>query len=299
MITARYPIDKQCLILNSTNKAILEKKFGKSFEKLQRHTHQGSVRSTGLSDFIDKKIGELAFPSYAIYQASDDYHRKRFEAVGKEYDYQPLFHIENGCIIELPMTYDCSNDLADAMERKMNFLDTMKKALGEEYKEENFEKHVDFGSYDFSYINELLEFLHKEFKQYYSSTGFLSVFLDYKDEETYGENKMINYPYPKAFFLSEIETHLQTGYNLNTDELYVGLLDNMYIEGRYWDRYYEVEFSETNFRKKPTSMNYKTMVNLVKQDFKEHFALTRRNDENPVLPVYFDYRKELPQKAFD
>lgn len=294
MITAKYPIDKKCLILNSTNRKALEKKFGKPFHKLKEYKHNDSVRSSGLYEFIEKKIGKLAYPSYACYQSMDDYHRKRYEVMGQKYDFPPTFHIENACIIELPISYDSSHDLADAMERKMNFLETMKRSLGEKYNEENFEKYVDFGSFDFSYINDLLSFFYSEFKDHYSSTGFLPIFIDYKDEESSSNTGMIEYPFPKAFFLSEIESHLRTNYNVDTEELYFGLQDDLYIEGRYWERYFECQFAETNFQEKPVSDNFKAMVNLVWEDFEDHFILTERNDENYVLPVYFDYYKHNP-----
>lgn len=233
MIEAKYPLNK-CLILNHDNLYQLETEFGQDFNDLiNRKGPQNQNRTSGLYDFVDRKIGKLAFPSYACYQSAHDYQIKKY---GKELAGREMFHTENGCVIELPISYDSSNDLAEHVELKMNYMNQMKKILGKKFKEEDHEKHVDFGSSDFSYINELLSFLHSKFSEHYVD-GKLSVFLDYKDEENWNEEvstkpDFIDYPYPKAFYLSEIEKHLQDDYGLDTTELYQGLLDDMYIEGR-------------------------------------------------------------------
>lgn len=294
MIEAKYPLNK-CLILNHDNRTELEEEFGQDFNDLiNRKGPQNQNRTSGLYDFVDRKIGKLAFPSYACYQSAHDYQIKKY---GKEIAGRPMFHTENGCVIELPASYDSSHDLAEHVELKMEYMSQMKKILGKKFKEEDHEKHVDFGSSDFSYINELLSFFHSKFSEHYVD-GKLSVFLDYKDEENWNADRetktnLVDYPYPKAFYLSEIENHLQNDYGMNTSELYQGILDDMYVEGRYWERFFYSEFSATNFRDKKYSKNYVDMVNLIKVDFKDHFVKNWRFEDNQrVLPIYIDYRKD-------
>lgn len=289
MITAKYPLEK-CLILNYDNLNILEKEFGKSFRKLKNRKSTHGERHDGMYEFIDEKVKKLTFPSFACYQSA---HLAQIKRYGKKNAGPAMFHIENGCVIQLPISYDATHDLAEAVEKKMNFLNMMKEMLGKKFKEEDFEKHVDHGSTDFSWINELLSFLHNKFPEYYID-GKISIFIDYKDEENWsGSKELVDHPYPKAFYLSEIETLLQD-LGIKTSDLYETILDNMYIEGRYWERFFYWELTEENFRKKKVSLNYRKALTAVKQILKDHIVSHERYDDDALLlPIYIDYYKDI------
>lgn len=286
MIHKKYPVKAKCLLLNFANLQLLQKEFGKDFSELA--TFNGTYKKhSGLFDFVTDKIKHLSFPKLACYQVAYEFDKRR----NPKYAYEQ-FHTENACLIELPKHFDTKNDFADAVERRANFFSTMKEFMGKKYDEKKLEENVEFGTTDFGYINELLGFLHTKFSEYYSLEDKLPIFLDLKDECYWLKNSesVIDYPFPQAYFLSDIEKHLQDDYGLDTSELYQWVINGMYIEGRYWERYYNWKPETENFRKQKASTNVQTMIGLILQDFK--LELDSFHKVNG-LPLYVDYYKEI------
>lgn len=211
----------------------------------------------------------------------------------------------------LPASYDSKNDYADHIERRISFLIKAVKTLKQsgagkediEDFENKFGTHVDFGPNDYSKVNPALDIIYQEFKDYYVD-GKLRVY----NPETRDSDGYVGFDYPHKYkheylrpngviFLSELEKWLDENYGLKDDQLYEFIVNNRYIEGRYWERVLsfdvedddETKLKRENFGKygmEPTKTILK-ILDVIENEFEVQ--------GNPYegFPVFVDYYKHV------
>jgi hypothetical protein len=220
----------------------------------------------------------------------------------------------------LPISYDSSNDAADADKSKKNFLDKMRdfaKQMGKD--EDQFvkdaEKNVRFGPTSYEWANNYLKIIHDKLGQYYKD-GKLRVWLP-KDTD-YDAWEGMDYPHKYnivgdldrpngVYYLSNIEKYIDDKYGIKDDLFYKFIIDNEYIEGRYWERVWSLtteytsegkgakdKLKKSNFGKygmEPTE-NILHMLNIIEKDFGDEISGT----DYEGFPIYIDYYKEVGSK---
>lgn len=271
-IQTKLPIDYRCVIFNSEFDETSLKEFGKYPTEL----FEKDDRSYGIFNFIDEKIRTVKFPNYPSYVAEHDYqvrsHGKKFAT--------DRFYVESQSVVMLPKTYDNSNDNLEHKKKKLKFIKSMEE-FGHKITGGAL-KHVHFGTSDFGWVNEFLSYLYDKYKQHYIN-GYLPIFNDFKDE-CYWIKNQVDFPYPKAYYLSDIERYLNTDYDIDTDDLYEWVCKNIYIEGRYWERFFDYNPTLKLFNGTKASKNVEASIGLIKAE------LDFDGDE---FPIFIDYYKEI------
>jgi hypothetical protein len=296
----KYPVEK-CLDFYSAVK-LLEQKYKIDTTNLQPNVKtNNSYHDFNFYDFMTEKLGAKAeiFPVYAYHHASADSQRERY---GKEHVHTEVI-LERYSMWEIPESYDSKLDLADFHEKKIQYMEYMKKLLGKKFKEEDHEKHVNFGPQDYGWANIFLELLHKEFSEYYRD-GKIRVWEDEGDSGFDDGKKIWDYPWEKCYFYTDIVKYCDEKYGFNDDnnEFYEWILDSNYIEGRYWERPFSIADAEgegskllprRTFDKKKASETVEHFLNILEKDFSEGFT-KNAYDENAFY-VYMNKRVPFKQ----
>ena len=266
--------------------------------------------STSFFDFCFKKCSkDVVFPNRKDNVGWDDSRYDEF--------------IFGESVFLLPESYDSSRDAEESIQKKKNFLDKMRdfaKEMGKSKEEqdkfvEDAEKHTRFGPDSFESNNKALKVIHDELGQYYKD-GKLRVWLP-KDRD-YDAWEGYDYPHKYnvvgdldrpngVYFLSDIEKYIDDRYGIKDDLFYQFIINNEYIEGRYWERVWSLttEFTsegegakdklkKSGFGKwgmEPTE-NILHMLNIIEKDFGDEIQGT----EYEGFPIYIDYYKKVESK---
>ena len=219
----------------------------------------------------------------------------------------------------LPETYDASNDDDEFKKKKSDFLDKMREYAEEIYdtKEEQDKfvqdagTHVNFGPSGYEWVNPALKVIHDKLGQYYKD-GKLRVWFP-KDRD-YDSWEGMDYPHKYnvvgdldrpngVYFLSDIEKYIDDKYGIQDELFYKFIIDNQYIEGRYWERVWSLstedengkdtgnKLQKSNFDEwgmEPTE-NILHMLNIIEKEFGDEINST----DYEGFPIYVDYFKEV------
>jgi hypothetical protein len=222
----------------------------------------------------------------------------------------------------LPMSYDPSNDVVEATQKKKNFLNTMRnyaiqmgKSKAEQDKfVQDAEKNVNFGPSGYDWVNPSLKAIYDELGQYYKN-GKLRVWFP-KDRD-YDPWEGVDYPHKYnvvsdldrpngVYYLSDIEKYIDDKYGISDDLFYKFIIDNQYIEGRYWERVWSLsteddsgkdsgnKLQKSNFDEwgmEPTE-NIVHILNIIEKDFGDEIKST----DYEGFPIYVDYYKKIEPK---
>ena len=163
--------------------------------------------------------------------------------------------------------------------------------------------------------NIALKAIHDELGQYYKD-GKLRVW--YPKDTDYEPWIGMDYPHKYnvvghlarpngVYYLSDIEKYIEYKYDIKDDLFYKFIIDNEYIEGRYWERVWSLtteftsegkgsksELKKSDFGKygmEPTE-NILHMLNIIEKDFGNEIQGT----EYEGFPIYIDYYKKIKSK---
>lgn len=238
-------------------------------------------------------------------------------------------------IFEIPESFDTSNDFADSIEKRTSFKARMRDLLKHKYRtdaewdkyEKDLDKHVNFGADSFEWVNQVLKLIHDDFKQHYVN-GKLRVWMpqdmDYewepKDQCPFArphEMDVVGNHFRKdgVYFYSDLVKYFKDKYGVDDDGFYEFIVENEYIEGRYWERVWSLREDEKNPGKlgrklahyqkidKKTykhgmdaseSENVEHILNIIEKDFADDFV---KSDYCGPFEIYLDIKK--PVKKFD
>ena len=223
----------------------------------------------------------------------------------------------------LPISYDGSNDAVEAVQKKKSFLDNMRdfaRQMGKSKAEEDkfvqdAEKHTNFGPSGYDWINPALKVIHDKLGQYYKN-GKLRVWFP-KDRD-YDPWEGMDYPHKYnvvgdldrpngVYFLSDIEKFIDDKYGIKDKLFYKFIIDNQYIEGRYWERVWSLgtehlegrggsknKLQKSNFGEygmEPTE-DILDMLNIIEHEFGDEIQST----DYEGFPIYIDYYKKVEPK---
>ena len=167
-------------------------------------------------------------------------------------------------IFLIPEYYDPKNDELDYIEKKENFFNNMINLVKnrkteeelEEYKKD-LEKHVKFGPASWGWINPALKVIHDELGEHYKD-GKLRAWMP--SDRDYKHWNGLDYPHKYnvvgdpdhpngVYYLSDIEKYIEYKYDLKDNDLYNFIIDNEYIEGRYWERVWSFSIDDKGSNK--------------------------------------------------
>lgn len=249
--------------------------------------------NTGFCDFCFKKCsGNLMFPNKKDMDNSS---------------YKDFIFGES--VFLLPEKYDSSDDLKNYNKIKKDYLDKMLDfsiKMGKSSKEQeefvkNAEKHTNFGPNNYDWVNKSLKILHDKLGEYYKD-GNLRVWFPFDADDDGWE--IYDYPHrydtnldrPNGiYYLSDIEKYIDDKYGIKDDLFYDFIINNNYIECRYWERVWSLRIENNTLKKRnfgkygmePTE-NITHILNIIEKDFK--------NDINGEFPIYIDYYKKIELK---
>ena len=221
----------------------------------------------------------------------------------------------------LPESYDASGDGEESIQKKKNFLDKMRdfaKEMGKSKEEQDkfvsdAETHTNFGPSGYESANPALKVIHDELVQYYKD-GKLRVWFP-KDRD-YDAWEGYDYPHKYnvvghldrpngVYLLSDIEKYIDYKYGIKDDLFYQFIINNEYIEGRYWERVWSLStadesgedsinklqksgFVSGSFGMEPTE-NILHILNIIEKDFEIQSV------DCEGFPIYIDYYKKIEQ----
>ena len=223
----------------------------------------------------------------------------------------------------IPESYDPKDDFANATLQKATFLQKMKDMMKWKYKtqeemdkfESDLENNVHFGNTDWGWINPALKIIHDRLGSHYKD-GKLRVWMP-KDRD-YDPWVGVDYPHKYnvvgdldrpngVYYLSDIEKYIQDKYGISDELLYKFVIDNQYIEGRYWERVWSFSTEElsheggsknklqkSNFGQygmEPTE-NITHILNILENEFGDEI----KSSDYEGFPVYIDYYKKVEPK---
>lgn len=264
--------------------------------------------SNSFFDFCFKKCSkEILFPNRKDNVCWDDSRYDEF--------------IFGESIFLIPESYDSSGDAEEAIQKKKNFLDKMRdfaKEMGKSKVEqdkfvEDTEKHTKFGSSSFESNNIALKVIHDKLGQYYKGDKLRVWFPKDRDYEPWiGMDYPHKYEYDcrveahpnGVYYLSDIEKYIEYKYDIKDDLFYKFIIDNQYIEGRYWERVWSLSTEDKNgkdmgnklqksgfgnYGMEPTE-NILHILNIIEKDF------DIKSTECNGFPIYIDYYKKIESK---
>jgi len=259
----KYPIDK-CLdlqlVLNELYRfhGINARQFDVKYDKYTQ-------------DIIDW-IGSNLTPILPKYTRSKYNHHKEIDMYGEEESIE-YKSIEFDSCYELPISVDTSKDEELYQQKVEDF----KRKTG--IKDEMIAK-INFGGRSQEWVNIILEKIHSLYKEHYKN-GKIKVWFSKKE---YSRDKEIfDYPINKCYMLSELEEFLDD-LGLDTSEFYEWILDNEYIEGRFW----EINISY-NLEKSDTGLKISENIKKINECLKQIYKIDR-------LDIYIDYYKKYEIK---
>jgi len=109
-----------------------------------------------------------------------------------------------------------------------------------------------------------------------------------------------------VYYLSDIERYIDDKYGIKDDLFYQFIINNQYIEGRYWERVWSLSTEDKNgkdtgnilqksnfgeYGMEPTEDIFH-MLNIIQQDFGDEIKST----DYEGFPIYIDYYKKVEPK---
>ena len=250
---------------------------------------------------------------------------KDIEGWSKEGQNDPRYEkfIFGESVFLLPISYDPSGDKEEYKNKKKNFYDKMRdfaRQMGKSQSEEDkfmkdLEKNVNFGPSGYDWANTFLKIIHDKLGQYYQN-GKLRVWFP-KDSD-YDPWEGMGYPHKYnivgdlenpngVYYLSDIEKFIDDKYGISDDLLYKFVIDNQYIEGRYWERVWSFptenrkdgggspnKLQKSGFGKwgmEPTE-NILHILNIIEKEFGDEI----NGNDYGGFTVYVDYYKKVDPK---
>lgn len=250
---------------------------------------------------------------------------KDIEGWSKEGQNDPRYEkfIFGESVFLLPISYDPSGDNEEYKNKKKSFYDKMRdftRQMGKSQSEEDkfmkdLEKNVNFGPSGYDWANTFLKIIHDKLGQYYQN-GKLRVWFP-KDSD-YDPWEGMDYPHkynivgdlenPNGiYYLSDIEKFIDDKYGISDELLYKFIIDNQYIEGRYWERVWSFptenlkdgggssnKLQKSGFGKwgmEPTE-NILHILNIIEKEFGDEI----NGNDYGGFPVYVDYYKKVDPK---
>lgn len=250
---------------------------------------------------------------------------KDIEGWSKEGQNDPRYEkfIFGESVFLLPISYDPSGDKEEYKNKKKNFYDKMRdfaRQMGKSQSEEDkfmkdLEKNVNFGPSGYDWANTFLKIIHDKLGQYYQN-GKLRVWFP-KDSDCDPWEGM-GYPHKYnivgdlenpngVYYLSDIEKFIDDKYGISDDLLYKFVIDNQYIEGRYWERVWSFptenrkdgggspnKLQKSGFGKwgmEPTE-NILHILNIIEKEFGDEI----NGNDYGGFTVYVDYYKKVDPK---
>ena len=243
---------------------------------------------------------------------TDFIHKKLYDTVTfpniKLSDLEPRMGgmIMTESIFSLPKHYDSSNDLEDYNLRKKQFWDNMTEIVSKEELETiKKSQSVNFGPKSLEFANEYLKVIYDELSEYYINDK-LMVWMPH-DLDT--DSHWVTYDYPHkydldsdiispngVYYLSDIEEYLKKKYGLEDELFYKFIVDNMYIEGRYWERVWYINHDNGILKRlggkygMDATENIDKILSVLEKDFNEEFTGSLYK---PGLLIYVDYYKKI------
>jgi hypothetical protein len=223
----------------------------------------------------------------------------------------------------IPESYDSKDDFANATLKKASWMEKMKDMMKSRFKtkeemdkyEDDLEKNVKFGNTDWDWVNPALKIIHDKLGSHYKD-GKLRVWMP-KDRD-YDPWEGMDYPHKYnvvgeptrpngVYYLSDIEKYIEDKYGIKDPLLYKFIIDNQYIEGRYWERVWSFptedrsdkggsnsKLQKSGFGKygmEPTE-NITHILNILEKDFGNEI----KGNDYEGFPVYIDYYKKIEPK---
>lgn len=275
---------------------------------LDPHNLKKGMRDSTLQDFFFDKCSQnnIVFP------------KVKEQSTWKEKDARYEKFIFKESVFLIPISYDPSGDESNYKQKKSDFITKMKNMMGHKYKtkeemdkfEQDLLKNVHFGPSSYDWVNPALKVIHDKLGKYYTNDK-LRVWMpadrDYDHWEGY------DYPHKYnvvghldrpdgVYFLSDIEKYIDDKYGIKDDKLYEFIINNEYIEGRYWERVWSFSIDEKNPGKldrkgmktygMEATENINHILNILENDFKDDIKGT----DYEGFPVYIDYYKKIKPK---
>jgi hypothetical protein len=219
-------------------------------------------------------------------------------------------------VLLIPELHDPKDDFANATLDKVSsmkkLLDMMRpyKTKKEMIKfESDIEKNVKFSSNDWDWVNPALKIIHDKLSSHYKD-GKLRVWMP--KDVSYDHWIGMDYPHKYnivgnmdrpngVYYLSDIEKYINDKYGIADTLLYNFIIDNSYIEGRYWEKVWSfptegdsagsTKLQKSGFGQygmEPTE-NITHILNILENDFKDEIKST----DYEGFPVYIDYYKKI------
>jgi len=294
----KYPINYKCThIYDIADK--LKEKYGLSIQNLQPNVPtRNEYHDFNFHDFISKKLQKenTIFPKVRLKDLPQ--HDRSME------DYT-----DRGSIVLLPIQYDSTHDeeiyKKKYEEDKNSLIEIFKKLYkGNKLKNniDNIDKYVDFGKSNFEWANIALNKIYEEYKEFYNN-GYLKVWMpfdwDTNTDFDSGDDTVYGYPMSKMFILSEIEEYLKNNFGLSDDLFYQFIVNNNYIEGRYWEKDLNIYYKNKKFIREggkygmDATENISDMLSILEIEFKE---LLLENNEKDYIEIYIDYYKKIKEQ---
>lgn len=282
-------------------------------------------RSTYFQDFCFDKCsfeGNVVFPKMLDIKGWD-------KEGQRDARYQKFIFGES--VFLLPESYDPKNDEEEFKAKKKNFFDTMlgyydqmkKPKEGRDKYIKDLENNVHFGPTGYDWVNPSLKLIHDKLGEHYKN-GKLRVWFP-KDRD-YDPWEGYDYPHKYnvvghldrpngVYYLSDIEKYIDDKYGISDSLFYKFIIDNQYIEGRYWERVWSLhtdDYTEHHLPKgkrdpkkknllqksgfgkygmEPTE-NILHMLNIIEKDFADEIKST----DYEGFPIYVDYYKKVKPK---
>ena len=280
----RYPVDYKCLDINSVA-GELEKLYDIDIRELpndpsnySKDYANGPRGSENLYSFFGDSQDPI-FPKPTMADRAYEYQTKEYAKVGMKA--KKWRYCEQDAVYELPVHHDTKLDEIEYVKRFNAFNNTMRdtfKKLGKKWDAETNNKHVNFGSKTNGWVNIALDKIYELYKQHYENDK-IKIWVE-DDGESYGGKEIFDYPMDKAYFLSDIEKWIEDTFSIDTNGLYEWILDCQYIEGRYWQRTWEYEMEDINFKKHEAPENIKKINEILRQMYK-----------TDKMEIFIDYYK--------
>jgi hypothetical protein len=240
----------------------------------------------------DDKL-DVVFPDRESWEDTYEWEKNHFGKVGMDVTRHKI--ISQQTIFKLPKAYNSENDKKDYKSRIKNFLNDMKNMALKSGKswtkkdEKVYLDNVNFGLKNFEKINTILGKIYNKYSQYYKNNEIVCWY----NHDGYEEPGLSIFEYPildykkKAIYLSELIKWIDS-FEMNTDYLYEWILQNNYIEGRYWQRIWSYEFNDqTSYDNVQAPNNIIEINKLLK-------SLYKSKDIN----IYIDYYQKVDEKIF-
>lgn len=296
----KYPTEK-AVHFNSIIELLKEK-------GLDPYNLSGGSRGEGIQDFFFEKCSQnnIVYPN----NKEQDIRKGRIDS-----DLYKKF-IFGESVFLIPTEYDSSNDEVNHIEKKRSFIQRMKDMMSPTKSPDEMDKFVKdlessvyYGVNSYEWANPALKIIHDKYSQYYKD-GKLRVWFpkdrDYDPWEGYDfphkYNVVGHLDRPDGvYYLSDIEKYIWSKYGIKDDDFYEYIIQNEYIEGRYWERVWSLRVDEKNpgkFERKggtygmDATENINHMLNIIEKDFNGEITAT----DYEGFTIYVDYYKKINPK---